>query len=146
MATDPASGIRSRTTRPTSVAVAPDDRLGLALARERERHRDRRRAVGRHRQRDLALDAFVPRRPQTAVDVEPLDAPEAAVDGLLDQSPLRLEEAQRAVEHGARRLARAGTRSASSTARSRRPRSTSRGASTPNCQRTWFFRADARYG
>ena len=30
--------------------------------------------------------------------------------------------------------------------RARRPRRSAGGASTPNCQRSWFFRAEARYG
>ena len=97
---------------------------------------------------ELVLDRLVPRHPAVAVDLElgrrranPIPGPAAprrCGAAPADTGPARSTAGRRR----GRRCTRCGTTSA----RSRRPRRTRGGTSTPNCQRSWFFGADARYG
>ena len=148
----PRSGQRSVTTRPT---IAPPLTAATRLDLAARRQLDRARTAGgdrlvERRRRQVELGARPP--PSQVVQSRPSDlerrrpggTPPVPVD-LLHRPRLHLQAADPHVQPG-RPSPGSTTHSVciDQTLARRRPRSTRRGASTPNCQRSWFLPADAR--
>ena len=97
---------------------------------------------------DLALDGLVPRHECAVVESSEStgrnDAPSSARASTVRRCTCRhrIRTCQPSAAHRDRR----SPRCASTSARSPSTRRSGGGASTPNCQRSWFFCADARYG